>query len=246
MPNATVQANAEPMLIDRRAALGALVAAGALLAAPAPALAAHPDAEIFALARRAKALSGESAAADMALDDLDDAFEPPDPPSGLLIREGDEVLVGVGEDEFAGRLGAPFPEHRLHLLTSREPAWRSWAEAMDASKLASPALRIIKRAAEIDLAARRHRANIEAARIAAGLPEAEARADEIRQRLRAAWRDLAFTPARTVAGVLAKLAAVASQCRARDPEQACDRLDESAVCVLEMAALDLAALKVEA
>src|SRR5579863_2826385 len=49
MPNATVRANARTLPIDRRAAIGAIAAAGAVLAAPRAAEAASPDAELFAL-----------------------------------------------------------------------------------------------------------------------------------------------------------------------------------------------------
>jgi hypothetical protein len=76
MPNATVRANTQalPEETNRRAVLGAVLAAGAAAALPAVAIAtvarSHPDAALFALIERARTADSVSIEASMAADDV--------------------------------------------------------------------------------------------------------------------------------------------------------------------------------
>jgi hypothetical protein len=196
--------------INRRAALGAIAALPTLASSPnaTAALEAHPDAELFALARRAKALGLASDEANAAAELLEDTFEPPPPPACLLIREGDEPIAGAADGEFARLVGTPFSIRQLEILRAIRPALQSLSVPKGSSAVAAEAMDRFTRATEVDIATDLYLAEIEAAKEAAGIPAAEAKATESRAALKTSWREFALTPARTIEGALAKIDAV--------------------------------------
>ena len=244
MPNATVRAIAEAMPVDRRAALGSLASAVAMFGISGLARAAqdHPDAELFALARRAKELSAASRRAFDAADALERSFEPLPIPQALIAtaqdaRDFGPLMATVGEPFRPGDIETICTFRDLFLAVGRVAVSNG-----SRSGLGTP--NAVVRASEIELVGNAYYERKRAAREAFGIPAADARAEAIQGDELRAFHALAFTPARTVEGVLAKLAAVAPSCQAGNPSQHSDSCDEAKV--LEMAARDLAALRAEA
>jgi hypothetical protein len=128
MPNGTLSADAQAMPIDRRAALGAIAAAGAMLGAPCIAKGADLDADLFALAPAIEAVDRE-------IDDVIDALRiaedrarrsvPEKPAAPEIDRESREAIEALGRTLTAIRAGGPSAEQVAH-----DEAMRQWeAEA---------------------------------------------------------------------------------------------------------------------
>jgi hypothetical protein len=208
MPNATVRAAARtlPEAATRRAALGAIIAAGAagatvvLPAATSRAIAAsvpYEDAALFALLTEARAI-------DMLQNEVDDAENAaydriiwPDRPSALNPRPGDHFLVRSRRAEF----DEPDIRELRGLVEGMEKLGQD-------TKIINQALvREIKtRGREIVDAWESYRADRDRAQEAAGLPAIDCRWKELNERRVRLWSLIAQTPARTVEGMHAKIA----------------------------------------
>jgi hypothetical protein len=231
----------ESALVDRRLFL-ATGSAAAVFGALHTAKAETADADLFTLAKRVKALGLECEAAETAFADLGDQFEPPPPPECLLIREGDEAFAGAKDGEFAKHIGERFSVHQMKVLRSMRSVYQLLLSSTEPDSVTNRrATHGLARVTEIDVAAGRYIDDIEAARAAAGLRSAEAKAEALDDELKAAWRVLAFTPARTVEGALAKMDAVAHCFSRLNPEAYPDEC--SADNVLHMAVVELAELR---
>jgi hypothetical protein len=241
MPDATVRANAQAMPIDRRVALGSIAAAGAVMLAPSAALAASPDAELFALARKAKALGVECKAAADAVREIEDRLrEIPIPPE-LRITDLDATQFPVAKN----RAGVPFTPHDVEALrANRQAVLRICRvlEECDAAFVAEAEWRVA-RIVEIERVRERYDAEQRAISEGAGLSEAEARYDRISGELFHLCGVIAFTPAQTVEGVLTKLGVAMAVPGAEpiDPKNYPDGCSDEQVAW--MAACDLAALR---
>jgi len=207
MPNATVRAHARtlPEATTRRAALGAIIAAGAagatavLPAAASSAIAAsepYEDAALFALLTEARAI-------DVLQNEVNDAEYAaydriiwPDRPSALNPRPDDHSLVRPHRAEF----DEPDIRELRGLVES--------AEKLGPDTIINQALlRDLKtRGREIVDAWDSYQADREKAKAAAGLPELNRRGKELNERRRRLWSRIAQTPARSVEGMLAKIA----------------------------------------
>jgi len=239
------QADAAPA-IDRRAALGSL-AAGALLAVPRLAKAGeHPDAELFALVRKAKELEVQYEAAERAVDAAYERFVEPSPPEALIGREGDaELLTRTKRQGFVS--GRVLSSDEIEAAKASRKTWTQLTTLVDwrgTDQALDDWLALIQRAVDIEAAAGQHDRAVEAAKIAIGLPEAEAALERITNEQVSTWRSLALMPARTRDGVLAKLEVIAPILGEDFDRDACERdWGASAGTVAASAAADLAALK---
>jgi hypothetical protein len=236
MPNATVRADARtlPEATTRRAALGAIIAAGAagvttvLPAAASGSIAASEDAALFALLTEARAID----VLQNEVDDAENAFYDrviwPDRPSALNPRPDDHSLVRPRSEEFA------------------EPDIRELRGLVEGVEKLGPdtiinqtIVRELKtRGREIVDAWDSYQADRDRAEEAAGLPELNRRGEELNERRRRVWSQIAETPARTVDGMLAKIA-FASSFNIHERE---DLVDGTVEDILSSAAIDYADL----
>jgi hypothetical protein len=236
MPNATLRANAQtlPEATNRRAVLGAVLAAGALASLPSAAAACvatghHPDAELLALIERAKVADSLSTDAYIAAADLLNETRPSFP-NALVWTEADAPhWYGV-------KPGKCIPDLDIDFLRS----WLQLARKPDPTKYGDlgpvyPTLDFVERAREIGQTKDEYEAAEQAAREHPDVLEAEARENA----LHAQWGELAMrvatTPAKTLEGLLAKFALIASG-------YAEDDLDGTYDGILASAALDAQAL----
>ena len=228
MPNAPVL----PEATTRRAALGAIIAAGAVGATLAlPAVAAtsaasshHPDAELFALIERAKTADSAATDAYMAADDVDDVLEPSFP-NALIWTESDEPPRW-----FTVRSGERVLENDVDLLRN----WLLVTSRPDA-KLVPFTPAFSERVREIIRAKDEYEAARRAAKEHPDVLAAAARREVLTERWRELAERVATTPAKTPEGLLAKFALVAC---GYDGEN----LDGTYDGILASAALDVQAL----
>jgi hypothetical protein len=232
MPNATVRANARalPEATTRRAALGAIIAAGAIGVAPIAARAATAaqsvsrpaglDAGLFALIDEAREAGARVEAAIGALEEAQERTEEAPWPQALIVTEDDRRIWKL-------KAGDRFDLAHLNLMRERQAHRRNlkhrepWAvPAADASRLARwddeerDTIKILA-AQEVRedqlIAALDHRN--EARRIAedrSGETAANERLEQLMDEKYEVCNRVSITRARTLSGVLAKLALIAS------------------------------------
>ena len=211
MPKATVRANAQalPEPTNRRAVLGAVLAAGAAAVTALPATASraiaasepHEDAALFALIAEAKAIDALQKEISVAEEAAYDRMIWPEWPSALNPRPDDHSLVRPPPREKFG--GSDFRNLRGLVESTEEldPA---------STLLLRPMVMEIKtRGREIVDAWDTFQADWDRAKEAAGFPAINHRWAEVNERRHRVWSQIAQTPARTVDGMRAKLAFVA-------------------------------------
>jgi hypothetical protein len=228
MPNATVRANAQamPEETNRRAVLGAVLAAGAASVLPAVAAACshHPDAELVALIERARTADALADEASMAADDVLFKIAPSFPQVLIWAEPDDPFWSGV-------RPGERISNRDIDFL-------RDWLKRPDRPQppdyLGSPLIPLrafAERAREIVRAKDEFEASWQAAGEHSDVLEAAARREAISER----WSELAMrvatTPAKTMEGLIAKITLIASG-------YAEDDLDGTYDGILASAALD--------
>jgi hypothetical protein len=220
---------------NRRAVLGAVLAASALASLPSAAATSvapshHPDAELFALIVRAKVADSVATHACMAAAHLFDETRPSFP-QALIWTEADashwdEVRPG---EQIPGR-DIDFLRSWLNLARKPDPIARGVR-----LPTVVPTLVFVERALEIVRTKDEYEAAYSAAKEHPDVLEAEAR-DEV---LTEQWRELAMrvatTPAKTPEGLLAKFALIASG-------YAEDELDGTYDGILASAAVDAQSL----
>ncbi len=229
--------------VNRRAVLGSIAVAGAMLAAPAAAVASHPDAELFAFSRRARALNAEydelNAKCEAAIKRMGRAPIP----ETLICREGDDVFLSKEHL----KLGQPlFPVSYEEALATRDMMLKLCGRlAMSGREVGEEGVRIFERSCEIARDAPVYEAACVAARKASGVAAFNEEIDRVWAELLQVFREIAFTAAKTNDGVLAKLAACGSRLAEDwplDPEDADEDEEISVARVAEAAAIDYAAL----
>jgi hypothetical protein len=212
----------------------------AMLAAPAV----NPDSRLLALVLRSKTLRADLAAAEAALNRARDAAQAATvtlyPPPALIFTARDRELFPKIET----RIGEPLALLDVRLVEAMRDAMVDryalieWGER----EPLSGARETLARAVEIVEAGEAHFSRIKAAHDAVGVPAAEDAVTALAGELSHAWREIAFAPARSLLGVLAKLESVGADLDA-DP---LDADDFPAGCepanVACMAAADLGAL----
>jgi hypothetical protein len=214
MPNATVRASAQalPEETNRRAVLGAVLAA-ATAAAALPALAAasiarshHPDADLFALIERARTADALADEASMAADDV--LFKiAPSFPQALIWTDADTPhWYGLRAGERISNRDIDFLRDWLKLPERPD---RPWPQDICRSPLI-PLRAFAERAREIVRAKDEFEASWQAAGEHPDVLEAAARREALSER----WSELAMrvatTPAKTMEGLIAKIALIAS------------------------------------
>ena len=194
---------------NRRAVLGAVVAAGAAAVTVLPATASraiaasepHEDAALFALIDEAKAI-------DALRNEVDDAESAaygrmirPEWPSALNPRPDNHFLV------------RPPPREKFH-----GSDFRNLRGLVESTEQLDPASTLLLRPMVVEIKTRgreiidawdTYQADWDRAKEAAGLPAIGRRWAEVNERRRRLWSRIAQTPARTVDGMRAKLAFVA-------------------------------------
>ena len=225
-----------------------LAADGTRLRAVSPAMLAtpvvNPDSRLLALALRSKTLRADLAAAEAALGLARDAAQAATvalyPPPALIFTARDRELCPKIET----RIGEPLALLDVRLIQAMRDAMVDryalieWGEREPLSS----ARETLARAVEIAEAGDAHFATVKAAHEAADVPAAEDAVTALAGELAHAWREIAFTPAHSPLGVLAKLESVGADLDA-DPLDAddfpagCEPAD-----VARMAAADLGAL----
>ena len=189
---------------DRRAVLRSIVAAGAVATVPAVAEAAisagHPDAELFALLDRWRAVDALSEHAAEAREQAEIQAECPTP----------QVLIGTEDDarQWCGaRAGKPFHVSDIEDLS----VWMSAPRRPEGITpgLVIPPSSFDDRASAILAAWSEHQIAVATAKERAGVPEAEARLKTIMVEWQEIARRVATTQVKTIAGLMAKLAALA-------------------------------------
>jgi hypothetical protein len=231
MPNATARANARtlPEGTTRRAALGAIIAAGAVGATLAlPAVAAtsdaprHPDAELFALIDEARAAGARVEAAISALEEAQDRTEEVPWPQALIVTEDDTRLwklkagdrfdlvhLGVMRERQAHRVNLRGSISRLSpgALAALTPC----VATMDDKDRAAIARMNAEdvRADQLIAALDNRRKALEVARDRSGETAADERVEQRMDEKYDAYTRVANTRATTLSGVLAKLALIA-------------------------------------
>jgi hypothetical protein len=235
MPNATVRASARslPETTSRRAILGAVLAAGAAAALPAVAIASvarshHPDADLFALIERARTADSLADEACEAADDV--LFKiAPSFPQALIWTESDTPhWYGLRAGERVSNRDIDFLRHWLKCARKPDPIAAGVVPIV-------PTLAFAERAREIVQTKDEFEASWQAAGEHPDVLEAAARREALSER----WSELAMrvatTPAKTMEGLIAKIALIAS-------EYAEDELDGTYDGILASAALDVQAL----
>ena len=218
MPDASVRANAQSTPIDRRAALGGLASAAAVLVLPTVAAAAGAvlapvpaavdlDAKIFEIAARAKALDPLISAAVAAADAAEARLAKQPVPSALLATDRDQILILP----ITTKAGEPLLPSEISAVRETLGIMEESFQITASADHRHPQLReTMARAAEIDEAASFYHERLDEIARVAGLTEAEAeckRLDAERSRI---CEILSTTPAQTEPGALAKFAGVAA------------------------------------
>jgi hypothetical protein len=235
MPNATVRASARslPETTSRRAILGAVLAAGGAAALPAVAgtLHSHPDAELFALIERARTADSLADEASSAADDVLFKIAPSFPQALIWAETDDPFWYGVKSGE---RIPVRDIDFLRDWLKLPERPDRPWPQDICRSPLI-PLRAFAERAREIVRAKDEFEASWQAAGEHPDVLEVAARHETLSER----WRELAMrvatTPAKTMEGMVAKIALIASG-------YAEDDLDGTYDGILASAALDAQAL----
>jgi hypothetical protein len=235
MPNATVRASARslPETTSRRAILGAVLAAGGVAALPAVAgtLHSHPDAELFALSERARTADALADEASMAADDVLFKIVPSFPQALIWAETDDPFWYGVKPGE---RIQAQDIDFLRDWLKLPERPDRPWPQDICRFPLI-PLRAFAERAREIVRAKDEFEASWQAAGEHPDVLEATARRKALSER----WSELAMRvatmPAKTMEGLIAKIALIASG-------YAEDDLDGTYDGILASAALDAQAL----
>jgi hypothetical protein len=204
----------------------------------AAALATHADAELIALARRVKDLIAESDRAWDACETLEDAFVPPPVPEPLIVTPRDArdfTLKTEADERFR-------PDDVASICAFRDAILDLASLTLSRGLGPRPGTReMIARACEIEAAYKAYTEELRTAQEAFGLPAAQARAERLSAEVGKALQALAFMPAQTVEGVLAKVEAVSARCvrvQLDDPPR-----KDSLEMVLETAAIELADLR---
>jgi hypothetical protein len=230
----------QPM--NRRSAIGAIAAGSAMLALPAAAaMAAHPDAELFALSRRALALAAEYAELEVKFTAAMERMEKPPVPKTLICQEED--LDFFAREHL--RVGEPlFPAtYKQAKLISGTMQIVFNVLSRNGRSVDEYSIRYISRSFEIAQDSEEYELACDAARKAAGVTALNDEITRVDADLMLVFRDIAETPAKTIEGVLAKLAAcgatVAEDCPA-DPDDGIEAF--TAARVAQVAAIDYAAL----
>jgi hypothetical protein len=188
--------------------LGAIIAAGAAIASASVTTAAsgaiaatdpYQDRILFALLSEAKAIDIAQSEADAASEAAEELTVSPDQPIALTPRPGDNQFVRPQSAEFTPR--------DIHWL-------RGTVE--DVEKLGPATVLNLDVVTEIKTRGREivdawdsWQADVARAKEASGYSAAERRCDEISDQRQEIWRRIAATRAKTVKGMLAKLAFVA-------------------------------------
>jgi hypothetical protein len=209
MPNATLRANVRPMpeATNRRAVLGAVLAAGATAALPAAARADvmlnYPDAELFALIKSANAAksSGDEACAEA--DDLLPKMAPPFPVALVWTEAGAQRWRGVRPGQRPPKSDIDFLRIWLKLERKPDPV------AVGVPPFI-PALDFVERAQEIVSTQDEYAAARRAAEEHPDVFEAVARQGELAEQFAELATRIAATPAKTPEGLIAKLEMIAS------------------------------------
>jgi hypothetical protein len=239
MPNDTLRANAQAMPIDRRLFLASGTAA-AVFGALHTAKAESADAELIALARKAKALYAALKAAEDASWEAEQRLGPDVIPEALIVTASDKrrfprIKADIGGRFLTEDISVLRMVREVMLDMCRLVNWDDLGPNPDAPQM-------MARAVEVEKADAKHRSEREARRRAAGLIEAEREVDRLDDELSQLWRAIAFMPARTVEGVLAKLDAASDALK----DGVLDLEDYPKGCAPEevawMASADLAAL----
>jgi hypothetical protein len=191
---------------SRRAALGAIASALPVLALAGAALSPSPadaagddDAALFALLAQWRAAGKAAKAADDRWADLAKSEQPPPPPQALIVRPEDAGLFLSDEP-----IGKPYKSPETFMIVSHVlNVVRERHSRTPRHLLAFP------RCEEIQAARLEWDAAIKAAREEAGYFELERQSKEARDAESDLRCRVAIAPARTVKGVIAKLAAVA-------------------------------------
>jgi hypothetical protein len=236
MPNATVRASARslPETTSRRAILGAVLAAGGAAALPAVAgtLHSHPDAELFALIERARTADSLADEASSAADDVLFKIAPSFPQALIWAETDDPFWYGVKSGE---RIPVRDIDFLRDWLKLPERPDRPWPQDICRSPLI-PLRAFAERAREIVRTKDEFEASWQAAGEHPDVLEAAARREALSER----WSELAMrvatTPAKTMEGLIAKIALIASG-------YAEDDLDGTYDGILASAALDVQALE---
>ena len=235
MPNATVRASARslPETTSRRAILGAVLAAGAAAALPAVAIASvarshHPDADLFALIERARTADSLADEACEAADDV--LFKiAPSFPQALIWTESDTPhWYGLRAGERVSNRDIDFLRHWLKCARKPDPIAAGVVPLI-------PLLAFAERAREIVQTKDEFEASWQAAGEHPDVLEAQARHEALSERWSELAMRLATTPAKTMEGLIAKIALIASG-------YAEDDLDGTYDGILASAALDAQAL----
>jgi hypothetical protein len=194
---------------NRRAVLGAVLAAGAAAAALPGATAAvarshHPDAELFALIGRAGTADSLSVEASVAADDIWERMAPSFP-QALVWTETDALhWDGVRPGQWIPDRDIAFLRDWLKLARKPDPIARGVS-----IPTVVPTLAFIERAQEIVQTKDEYEAAEQAARERPDALGAEARLDAAIERWRELAKRIATTRAKTTEGLIAKLAFVA-------------------------------------
>jgi hypothetical protein len=207
MPNATVRASARslPETTSRRAILGAVLAAGggAALPAIAGALHSHPDADLFALIERARTADSLADEASSAADDVLFKIAPSFPQALIWAETDDPFWYGVKSGERIPVRDIDFLRHWLKCARKRDPIAAGVVPIV-------PTLAFAERAREIVRTKDEFEASWQAAGEHPDVLEAAARREALSER----WSELAMRvatmPAKTMEGLIAKIALIAS------------------------------------
>ena len=210
MPNATLRANAQalPDATNRRAVLGAVLAAGATAALPAAARAdvmlSHPDAELFALIKSANAAKSSGDEAGAEADDLLSKMAPPFP-EALIWTEADarRWRLGIKLGQWPSKSDIDFLKMWLKLERKPDPV------AVGVPPFI-PTLDFVGRAQEIVSTQDKYVAARRAAEEHPDVFDAMARQGELAELFAELATRIAATPAKTPEGLIAKLEMIAS------------------------------------
>jgi hypothetical protein len=210
MPNANVRAvsPALPKATSRRTVLGAVLAAGAAAAAlPAVATAAvacshHPDAELFALIERARTAGSLLDEANVAAEDIWERMAPSFPHALTWAETDAPCWHGV-------RPGQRIPDRDIDFLRSWLKFNRKPDPTVDGIWLLYPTLEFVERAREIVRTKDDYESSSQAAKEHPEVLGAQARYDAAIERWHELAKCVATTPAKTLDGLVAKIAFVA-------------------------------------
>lgn len=229
MPNATPQATAQalPEATNRRAVLGAVLAVGAASALTAIAAASvvashHPDAELFALIEIAKTADALSDEASAAADDIWDRTEPSFPQELSWAEADAPHWHGVQPGQQISARDIDFLRYWLKQSERWSQPDLAPLDIFPSQIFAARAREIVQLKDEFDAAAR-------AAEEHPDVLGGRARQETLAQR----WRELAVrvatTPAKTMEGVVAKLAMVVPGYPKYEPDGTFDGVLSSAM-----------------